>query len=348
MERSWERRQGSFLPSTIDPQPSTFNQARDKAEKDAHMKTSLADMLICPACLPRQNNLELRVDQESEGDIHRGELSCPSCGQSYPIRDGLADLDPNRLDRAPADAKYEKPAVLSSYLWSHFGDILQDAEASRAYEQWARLMQPHAGMCLDIGTAVGRFAFEMAQKCDFVVGLDNSVAFIKAARELMLSRHMELLLPDEGRLTRDAGLNFPQDWTTSNMEFIVADAQALPFRTNAFASAASLNMVDKVPKPMAHLKESNRVVADRNGQVLLSDPFSWSVEAAREEDWLGGLDSGPFAGSGLQNIIDMLTSNQGSLKPRWTIDHQGFVWWKIRTHSNHFELIRSCYVKTSR
>jgi hypothetical protein len=99
---------------------------------------------------------------------------------------------------------------------------------------------------------------------------------------------------------------------------------------------------------MTHLKESNRIVADRNGQFLLSDPFSWSVEAAREEDWLGGLDSGPFAGHGLQNIIDMLTSYQGTLKPSWTMDHQGFVWWKIRTHSNHFELIRSCYVKTSR
>jgi 2-polyprenyl-3-methyl-5-hydroxy-6-metoxy-1,4-benzoquinol methylase len=34
-------------------------------------------------------------------------------------------------------------------------------------------------MALDIGSAVGRFAFEMSGKSEFVVGIDNSVSFIQ-------------------------------------------------------------------------------------------------------------------------------------------------------------------------
>ena len=312
------------------------------------MKTTLLEMLICPACLPQEHGLDLQEDRGSDDDVVQGKLICSHCGQAFPIQDGLADLDPGREERPRIESKYERPTVLSSYLWSHYGDIMQDEEASNAYAQWAELMRPHSGMCLDIGTAVGRFAFEMAQKCDFVIGLDNSEAFIQAARSLMLQRQKSLKLPDEGNLTLNSHLQIPQEWKTSNTEFIVADAQALPFRANLFSSAASLNMVDKVPHPLTHLTESNRVVAETEAQLLLSDPFSWSVEAAHEEHWLGGLETGPFAGHGLQNIAAMLGDGEGPMRPAWTVDHQGHVWWKIRTHSNHFELIRSCCIKAGR
>jgi uncharacterized protein YbaR (Trm112 family)/ubiquinone/menaquinone biosynthesis C-methylase UbiE len=310
------------------------------------MKKALMDMLICPACLPQENELSLHAEQTSGHDVIQGQLTCPSCAEVFPIRDGLADLDPGRAQRS--QSKYEQPTVVSSYLWSHYGDILQDEEASQAYDQWVQLMHSHSGLCLDIGSAVGRFAFEMAQKCDFVLGLDNSMAFIQAARELMIQGHKTLQLPDEGRLTLATHLQLPEEWNMDNVEFVVADAQALPVRSSFFSSAASLNMVDKVPHPLTHLTESNRILARRNSQFLLSDPFSWSQEAARKEDWLGGLESGPFAGYGLQNIAAMLQDQGGPLAPPWIIQNQGQVWWKIRTHSNHFELIRSCWVKASR
>jgi len=310
------------------------------------MKKALMDMLICPVCLPQENELSLHGEQILDEDVIQGQLTCSRCAEVFPIHDGLADLDPGRAQRSPS--KYEQSTVVSSYLWSHYGDILPDEQASKAYDQWGQLMHPHWGMCLDIGSAVGRFAIEMAQKCNFVLGLDNSMAFIQAARELMLHGHKTLHLPDEGRLTVDAHLKLPTAWNRDNVEFIVADAQALPVRSKYFSSAASLNMVDKVPHPLTHLTESNRILASSDAQFLLSDPFSWSQEAAREQDWLGGLDSGPYAGYGLQNIAALLQDQAGPLDPPWSIQDQGQVWWKIRTHSNHFELIRSCWVKASR
>jgi hypothetical protein len=43
----------------------------------------------------------------------------------------------------------------------------------------------------------------------------------------------------------------------------------------------SLNMVDKLPKPLVHLAEINRLAQISGAQFLFSDPFSWSKEVAR-------------------------------------------------------------------
>ena len=44
----------------------------------------------------------------------------------------------------------------------------------------------------------------------------------------------------------------------------------------------------------------------------------------------------------------MLADPAGELAPAWQVDESGHVWWKIRTHANHYELIRSCFVRASR
>jgi hypothetical protein len=109
-----------------------------------------------------------------------------------------------------------------------------------------------------------------------------------------------------------------------------------------------LNLIDKVPRPILHLEEMNRVARKEGAQFLLSDPFSWSEEAASEAEWLGGKTSGPYAGKGIDNVMALLNGNLNRLPPGWDITSHGHVWWKIRTHANHFEQIRSCYVKAGR
>ena len=92
----------------------------------------------------------------------------------------------------------------------------------------------------------------------------------------------------------------------------------------------------------------NRVTRDEEAQFVLSDPFSWSTEAAPVEAWLGGTTDGPHAGKGLANIAQLLAEGTRALAPAWQVGEPGHVWWKIRTHSNHFELIRSCYIHARR
>lgn len=313
------------------------------------MKKVLTDMLICPACLPDEYKLKEEVVKEIGEDILTGSLTCPQCKNIYAIQDGIAFLDPaSKQGKVKSISRYESRPLLSSYLWSHYADLLHEENASTAYREWSKLLQSNSGVAVDAGSAVGRFTFEMSQKNDFVIGIDNSLSFIRAARELMTKRRMTISLYQEGNLTRETVFNLPETWNTNKVEFIVGDALALPFKSDTISSLASLNMIDKLPVPINHLKEMNRIAKEKNAQFLFSDPFSWSAEVADEKDWLGGKTSGLYTGRGKKNIIDMLQGKNNELPPEWRIEKQGHVWWKIRTHSNHFEQIRSCYIKAER
>jgi uncharacterized protein YbaR (Trm112 family) len=312
------------------------------------MKKPLLEILACPACLPDEIELKAIINEQHHEDITEGELHCPKCGGAYLIREGIAFLDPTPLTETKAASKYETAPVVSSYLWSHYGDILGDPEASAAYVEWAGLASGGPGVALDIGSAVGRFTFEMSRTHDFAVGIDNSVAFIRAARELMVRGRKTVALRQEGLLTQEETVVLPDTWQAEKVEFIVGDALALPFRSRSFSTLASLNIADKVPLPLEHLQEVNRVAREKEVRLVFSDPFSWSTEAAREEDWLGGKDSGPYAGRGIDNVIALLQGKDRWLLPAWRIERQGTIWWKIRTHANHFELIRSCFVNAER
>jgi hypothetical protein len=92
----------------------------------------------------------------------------------------------------------------------------------------------------------------------------------------------------------------------------------------------------------------HRLAAKQNAQFLFSDPFSWSEDAADQANWLGGTERGPYSGKGIENIMALLTNKTNGWSPPWRIENHGHIWWKIRTHANHFELIRSCFVKAVR
>ena len=313
------------------------------------MKRLLLDILICPVCLPQENNLTCHPVDKDDEDIITGSLQCGLCRTVFPIQEGIAFLLPGAFttNQGPS-SKYERSSLISSYLWSHYGDLFGDAEASSAYTQWAELLGYNSGFSLDPGCAAGRFTFEMSNKSDFAVGIDSSRSFVHKARELMKKRKLEVRLPEEGILEKEQTIFLPQTWKSDKVEFIVGDTQSLPFRSRSFSNLASLNIVDKVPYPLVHLKEMNRVAKKQEAQFLFSDPFSWSSEVAREEDWLGGTSGGLYPGKGLDNVLSLLTGQKGELSPPWKIEKRGHIWWKIRKHHNLFELIRSCYIKAHR
>ena len=310
------------------------------------MKTFLLDLLICPNCLPQEFQLQGDIDQQENNDIITGSLNCPTCQTNFPITAGIANLNPHQSIK-PLQ-KYEQQAVLSSYLWSHFSDIFNDEQASEAYADWAKLITPQSGLALDLGCAVGRFTFELAQTHDLAIGLDNSETFIKTARKLMSKRTKKFQLKDEGDIHQPARIDLPATWQTANIDFIVADALHLPFQAQTVATANSLNLIDKVPNPLKHLQEMDRVCQKTNSQFLLSDPFSWSKEVAPTDLWLGGHTGGKYRGYGQDNIARIISQKNISWPFPWQIAKLGNCWWKIRTHRNHYELIKSRFIKAHR
>ncbi|MBF0495079.1 MAG: methyltransferase domain-containing protein [Deltaproteobacteria bacterium] len=314
------------------------------------MKTKLLDWIICPSCLPMENGLSCRIESQNSREIITGTLHCTQCGAAYPIQDGLACILPRCLySDQVRPSKYEDLISLSAYLWGHYADIFHDPDASSAYTAWSDLLDPTPGPALDLGCAVGRFTFELSRKFDFAIGLDNSIQFVTAARRLMTQGRIDFSLVDEGRLKSHQNITLPSSWDTDRVEFIVADALALPFKSGLFSAVSSLNLLDKVPRPLVHLQELNRISRNAGAQLLLSDPYSWSTEVAAEENWLGGVLTGPFTGKGRDNVMALLCGRRpDSLNPGWDVRYRGEVWWRLRNHANHFELIRSCYIKTMR
>ncbi len=313
------------------------------------MKTLLTDFLICPTCLPEENVLKCDVKGKHGEDILSANLVCGECGARYIVDQGIPFLLPKcNQDARKGPSRYESPSLVSSYLWSHYADIFGDIDAGTAYAEWAALIEYSPGFFLDAGCAVGRFTFEMSNKSDFAIGVDKSCLFIQKARELMSSRKLKFSLPEEGMIMESRTIELPVTCESNKVDFMVADVQFLPFRSGIFSSLSSLNLLDKIPLPFVHLKEMNRVAQNRNAQFLFSDPFSWSSDIAKEEDWLGGVTAGPYQGRGIDNVIQLLSGERQGVFPPWKIDREGQVWWKLRNHRNHFELIHSCFVKACR
>jgi len=303
------------------------------------MDRKLLDLLICPTCRPAERPLRPAAIREADGDILSGHLDCPGCGHRFPIDEGVAVLltEPKTAAQLAAD-RYESPAVVAAYLWSHFGDLLADPEATDAYARWAGLISGLSGPALDVGCAVGRLTFELGRHCEAAVGLDRSLAFVRLARRLKQEGSLAFRLPIEGRLDEPRTVVAPSGWRTERTEFLVADAQSLPFPQAVFAGTCSLNLVDKLPRPLSHLQELNRVARQAGARLLFADPFSWSEAAAPAEEWLGGTPEGPFAGRGRENVRRLL---EEEFEPPWRVAKEETVRWKLRSHRNHFELIRS-------
>jgi len=303
------------------------------------MDRRLLDLLICPACLPAEKPLRPAALDCADGDVRAGRLECPTCSRSYTVVRGVADLLPEtKTTEQRSTDRYELPGVVASYLWSHYGDLLGDPEATDAYARWAELAGEMAGAVLDAGCAVGRLTFELGRRCELAVGIDRSHTFVRLARRLKQEGWFSFRLPLEGCLSERKTVRIPVDWCRDNCEFLVADAQALPFPRGTFQGVCSLNLIDKLPRPRCHLEELNRVTLPAGARLLFADPFSWSATAAPAAEWLGGTTRGAFAGGGRENVRRLFET---LLMPPWRVTAADPVWWKLRSHRNHFELIRS-------
>ena len=312
------------------------------------IKEFLIQYLICPSCLPKEKSLDAKIqkiDRSRNNDIVSGELHCPKCKRVFKIRDGIAYL---QVDHDGHGMRYEDSDMVNRYLLSHYSDILDSVKSNSEPFFWASLLETGFLSSLDAGCSVGRLVFEMGNKSCWAVGCDLSERFIGAAHNLMKNRCLKFSLPIEGNIREMYNAIMPDCWRTDNVEFIVADAQYLPFRRETFQQVSSLNLLDRVQYPLAHLYEMNRVASQKNASFLFADPFSWLTSPAPEERWLGGSAIGDYAGRGKDIVENLMQGKDSILMPAWKIDKTGQHRWSLRTHQNHMELIFSDFMVARR
>ncbi|MFW5836601.1 MAG: methyltransferase domain-containing protein [Desulfovibrionaceae bacterium] len=313
------------------------------------MKTFLADLLVCPDCAGRERPLCLTAHDARHGDVVSGRLDCAGCGGRHLIQDGVAQVLPRSAESAPpSQRRYDTASALSSYLWAHYGDLAGLPGAGTLFRTLAPSIQGGRGPLLDAGAAVGRMVFETAGRASPAVGLDLSPALVRAARTLLTEGELTFDLVTEGRITETVRIEAPAHWAGLDADFLVADAQALPFASSVFGSVCSLNLLDKIPQPLDHLRELDRVAKAESAELLIADPFSWSEDAAEPGRWLGGRNNGPFAGRGSDNVRRLLCEEGELPGPAWTTPATGAAEWTLRTHANHREVITSQYLHARR
>ena len=304
------------------------------------MQRRLLEFLICPRCLPAEKPLRATVHDLRDDDIYAAKLTCPSCGAGYPVQEGMAVL----LGAQPGSDAYAAKR-LAAYLWAHYADLAADPDAPRAFPAWAELLAGCTGPVLDAGCAVGRLSFELARHAELVIGLDLSAGFVRAARTLAREGRFAYAPVVEGELTEDRLALLPTDLPRERVEFVQADALALPFPARLFATATSLNLLDRVSVPRRHLAELDRVTQTVGATLLVADPWSWAESPALPTAWLGGRLEGDSAGASRSNLQHWL---EVACRPPWRVTKAGRIDWLLRNHRNHFELIRSDYLLSRR
>ncbi len=324
-------------------------RSKKNEEKALPMKKWLKEKLVCPECLMEENPLNLSIQEEREEDVMEGKLTCSACGSQYPIHKGIAVILPKKsVPVLTDDSGYNSNSMLSSYLWSHFCDFLKDPDATDAYRVWSSFFRETTGDALDIGCSVGRLSFELSKTHAHVIGIDTSLSFIKKARELSEKKRLDFDLIIEGLLAEKRSCDFDGQWNYDRIDFIVADALALPFPKGLFSTVSSINVLEKVSYPLQHLMDINRVLSEQNSMFVFSDPFSWDESVSDPEHWLGGVINGNEERRGFDRISSLFRGKEGIFDPPFEIRDKGGVSWKIRKTENLWEYISSQFIVGTR
>jgi len=325
---------------------------------------------ICPLCRKRdgsENKLTLgsiarEVGGGSQRDIIEGVLICSNstCRREHPIIDGVpiiiadlrswvtsqhqnvtsrSDLSPTTHSLlgdclGPSSTHEQGRQLLSSYCCEHYDSGDAEGSIGRLLNAGITTVGKLEGPCLDIGCSVGGTTFEIAEKSgSLTLGLDLNFSFLRVASKVL--REQRLSYPK-----RRSGLVY--DYMELDVsprakhlvDFWACDALNLPFPKKSIGSTASLNLLDCLSEPRAHLVELSRVLL-KNGSSILATPWDWSPQTP-VEGWVGG-HSQRWEGQG-----DSVTAIKALLNPaenEWAVSGLALESeidshpWSLRLHS---------------
>ena len=256
--------------------------------------------LYCVNKSCKKVRLSLETFLELKDECIEGFLSCENCTSKYPIIQGVPVLMDNfheyarhrilsfgkwivnckspeikaflrsegvKIGNPTYNDRYEENSILyKSYLKAHYGYpsndkllslLKKEIKPDHIYKMLASNSLNLNGIGLDIGCSIGSSTFELSKKLSYVFGIDLSFSFILEARKRMQNRK------------------------SRNMEFIIADATNLPFRSKFFQIVVALNVIDRM--------DFNKLILSINscikkyGKLILADPYHFVDNNGKEE-----------------------------------------------------------------
>ena len=227
----------------------------------------------------------------------------------------LSSFGANRL---PASmSRYGSDIALSQYTDLHFGaerfgvaNFLREL-VHRSVDQLELRLRRRA---LDLGCAVGRASFELAESFDAVMAVDLSVRFIAAAKRLQAEggycyQHLEEgdLLAE--RWVRLADFSFAA--VANKVTFIHGNALELHEGIGTFDLILAANLIDRLPDPGTFLSGVHQYM-NPQGVLVIASPYDWQERFTPKAEWLGGHYRAGLPVSSLEGV-------SGRLRPRFTM-----------------------------
>ncbi|NJM08975.1 methyltransferase domain-containing protein [Candidatus Gracilibacteria bacterium] len=237
--------------------------------------------LTCPGHPDDLLQLVGATSYDDNGALHTGSLRCLTCGRSYAVRDGIADLLGSAILSSPAQLTNALPLTAWAYerTWRPRAlTVLSGEEFGYARELpliMEMLAPQRGGLFVDIACSNGLYARAISKALGSqpgaVVGIDHSLPMLQEARTIA---HREQL----------------------RISYVRASAQALPFARRAATGVAmggSLNEIGDAPQA---LREMRRVLADNGRGALMNLVRSSSTPGAALQSvlGLGGIDFLPL------------------------------------------------------
>ena len=192
------------------------------------------------------------------------------------------------------DDLYESDTLAAQYCDAHYGPEhfgvanFPKTCASICLEQMQGRTFGHA---LDLGCALGRGAFELAQGgFEQVTGLDFSTRFFRLAARMQGESSLRYTLPEEGEIVSFHEINLVElglDRVRDRVQFFQADACNLPEKFSGYDLVLAANLIDRLYSPRKVLGMIHERM-NQGGVLVITSPYTWLEEYTKKEEWLGG------------------------------------------------------------
>ena len=210
------------------------------------------------------------------------------------------------IPKVPA---YESDQAVAQYLDFHYDGFHRSTLLPRGIaaavpnfnvavaelaKQWSYRLDSHTRSALDLGCAVGRAVFELAERYSQVVGVEFSAYFCQVSEQMRTSREVKFPFFLEGDLTQVNTYRLPTHITRemcSRVSFLQGDACNLAPQFRDYDLVLAANLIDRLPDPRKFLNDiKSRIVI--GGLLVVTSPYTWLEAYTPKSLWVGGYYDG--------------------------------------------------------
>jgi putative 4-mercaptohistidine N1-methyltranferase len=213
--------------------------------------------------------------------------------------DGNPACDARRID---SNITFETQEMLDRCLMTHWSKeherfdpsfaaqmvFPQVVELPVACAELVKRFTTGTDRALDLGCAVGRTAFELANNFKEVIGIDHNRKFIDAACHLQQHGTLDYNRKDQETQVTTLTAMVNPSIDRLRIRFELGDAGALPLYLKDFDAVVLANVLCRLPKPAACLErmQGSNGLVKMGGILVMTTPFNWLPQYTPPANWL--------------------------------------------------------------